>query len=624
MKKIFSALPVSVWLLFIAGCGTVQGPAPAPSGDPANSIQEKAPTASPNTAVKYFTRVKVGSPSQPQGFNELSVVNENFSGLNTTRVMPLSTKKENETTSLTENLSISVNTRNIAHISHKHETWIQPGQILEARSLISGKPSTVADARNPVMLAISLQNVANTFYEVQNPEKHAQLQEAGKRLIAQNATPSVAHSFSFHKIHSVEEMEFILTGKYSGTLISFGRSFGLNTGNKQQYHYYMLEYRRKMFDIRAEGITPADVFKQAVTDMSDFVYIDKVNYGQKGIVIFKSPRTLEELGIKAGARVATGLSEREISIVCNGLGALQDVEVYARFYGGSAIATLKILENNVKKGRQNLIPYIRSQSTNHRLAFPISYSLKNLNNEVVGLKSKMRQTVTTTTSASPSIASVYKLKVTLTDIQCYYARDGRGESDDYGIQQYVVYEALGKEKKFTRRDINKFPNQIDQVGQVPGIKNPLIIGDMKNQIHVKENDDINYRDRNMINNSVTFHVTPDELKDPSASFKVFTWLKEYSSSFFGGNDDKVLIRNTPVNVKINDVINILLGNKSLNENTRIPAEDVGRLFKFHNFGAGYMHLANIQKIDPMVLEGPIYFVDRDTIVAVWIQFELTD
>lgn len=626
MKKTLSAISISFLILFIAGCITVQRPAPAPPATPVSNKGNQAVTqpAPQNSTIKHFISVKVGNPSQPQGINELLVVENNFRDLKATRVIPTGTKKEREAISVTENLDINVNTRNFAHISENYEAWIQPGQILKAKSMISGNPTTIAVPRNPMVLTVSLKDVSKTNYTVQNPEKNSQLQEAGRNLIAQNGKPSVAHSFSFHKIHSVEEMEFTLTGKYRGTLTSFARSFGLNTGNTQQYHYYMLEYRQKMFDIQADGITPANVFKQAVTDMSDYVYIDKVNYGQKGIIIFRSPRTLEELGIKTGADYAAGLSEKNISALCKELSGNKEVQMFARFYGGASPAAIRTLESNVKKAGQDIITYIRSQSANHRQALPVSYTLKNLNNEVVGLKSNKRQAVTTTTKTSPQVASVYKLKVTLTDIQCYYARDGRGESDDYGIQQYIVYKALGKEKKFAKRDINKFPNKIDQVGQVPGIKNPLIMGDMKNQMHAKENDDMDFRDRNMINNSLVFHVTPNELKDHNASFKVFTWLKEYSTTFLGRNDDKVLMNNTSVNVKINDIMNILLGTKKLNENTRIPAEDVGRLFKFHNFGAGYMHLANIQKIEPMVLEGPIYFVNKETIVAVWIQFELID
>ena len=247
-----------------------------------------------------------------------------------------------------------------------------------------------------------------------------------------------------------------------------------------------------------------------------------------------------------------------------------------------------------------------------------------VNNKPVVQKKTNTQTVTPTTP-NP-VANVYKLKVTLTDIQCLYGRDGGGsDPDDYGLQQYVVYKTLGKEKIHISRDIKKFRERIDLGGQVPYIKNMLINGDMKNQIHTQVNNYMERRDRSMINNSLVFQVTSKELEDPNASFKIFTWLKEYSYTNYlikKVNDDKILMKNTSVNVKIKDVIEILSGVKNLIENTSIPAEDVGRLYKFHNFGAGYMHLGNIQKIEPMVLEGPIYFVSPETIVAVWVQFEL--
>ncbi|MEO9022537.1 MAG: hypothetical protein ABI290_10430 [Ginsengibacter sp.] len=264
------------------------------------------------------------------------------------------------------------------------------------------------------------------------------------------------------------------------------------------------------------------------------------------------------------------------------------------------------------------------QKTNKTQPVPTT-TPKTTNNRVVDQKSNQTQTVPATIPTP--VASTYRLKVTLTDIQCLYGRDGDSDPDDYGLQQYVVYKALGKEKNFLRRDINKFRERINHGGQVPNIKNMLINGDMKNQIHVQVNNEMDRRDRNMINNSLVFRVTSKELEDPNASFKIFTWLKEYSYTNYvikKVNDDKVLMNNTQVNVKIKDVIEILSGVKSLNENTSFPAEDVGRLFKFHNFGAGYMHLANIQKIEPMVLEGPIHFVSPETIVAVWIQFQLID
>ena len=243
-----------------------------------------------------------------------------------------------------------------------------------------------------------------------------------------------------------------------------------------------------------------------------------------------------------------------------------------------------------------------------------------MNNQVVGQKSKKTQTVTTKTPVP--LASVFKLKVTLTDIQCINGRDGGGANpDDYAIQQYIVYQANKAEKKYVSRDINKFPNRIDLGGQVPGIKNMLVNGDMNNQIHVREDGDIKQRNRNMINNSLVFNVTLNELNDPNASFKIFTWLKEYSTTTLGSNNDKVLMNNDPINVKISEVIKILLGLKSLNPTANFPDLTIGRGVKFHDFNDGLM-LAKIRDLTPMVLEGPIRVGSPGQKAAVWVQFEL--
>lgn len=240
-------------------------------------------------------------------------------------------------------------------------------------------------------------------------------------------------------------------------------------------------------------------------------------------------------------------------------------------------------------------------------------------------KAAEQKTNPTQTVATPKAAlAVYNLKVTLTDIQTPIERDGYKKSDDYGIQQYIVYKALGKEKKFISRDINKFRERINLGGQVPNIKNMLINGDMNNQIHVKGSVRSNMRNRNMINNSLVFQITSKELEDPNASFKIYTWLKEYSSTNYvitTKNDDKVLMNNVPVPVNVKDVIEILSGVKSLNENTNFPIYWI--VGKFHNSGPGYLYLTKNKNANNFVLEGPIVANHSDTVVAVWVQFELT-
>lgn len=629
MKRVFSVITIIFLVTFTSSLHAQIKRKTTTTAKPPTNVQTvdlnkvNQPVTQPNLLnlnIKHFSNVKTGNPSQKQGENELLVVNENFPGLNSTKVTPKGKQTAMGFITVTEDLAINVNARNFSHFSESPESWLKPGQIFTAQSFISGQPTTVMNPRNPTILGISLTGVANSSYQVQNPELNSQLLAAVNYLTSQNANPPPASlSFSFHKIHSVEEMEFKLTGKYRGALGTFSASFGLNAGNQQEYHYYMLEFQQNMFSIQADGMLPANVFKQPVTDMSGYVYIDQVDYGRKGVIVFKSTRTLDELGVTAAANYNFGLSEASMSATYKQLNAKTEVEVFARFYGGSSPAAIQAMENTVKNGVPDIFTYIRSQPNNHRLAMPLGFTLKNMNNQVVGQKSNKTQTVTTKTPVP--LASVFKLKVTLTDIQCINGRDGGGaDPDDYAIQQYIVYKSLGKEKTHVSRDINKFPNRINLGGQVPGIKNMLINGDMNNQLHIRE--DAGGRNRNIISNSMVFHVTLNELNDNNASFKIFTWLKEYSTTLLGRNDDKVLMNNEPINVKINDVIKILLGKQSLKAETTFPDLAIARGIQFHNFGSGNMHLANIQDITPLVLEGPIRVGGPGQKAAVWVQFEL--
>lgn len=576
--------------------------------------------------VRHFNNVKVGTPTQQKGASELMVVDRLFPVLNTTNITTKGKTKEPRVVTVTQNLDINVNVKEFAHFSENADSWLKPGQIITAQSFLGGQPLGVTTPRNPISLTINLPGVANRSQQVLNPDQNPKLRTAEDYLITQSARLSAPGlSFSFHKIHSVEEMELTLTGKYRGVLKSFSNKVGLREGNQQFYHYYLLEFRQNMFSIQADELSPYSIFKQPVNDMTSYVYIDKVDYGRSSIIIFKSTRTLEELGITAAANYPFGLSEEKMRTTYQQLSAKPEVTVFARFYGGSSAQEILSMENTVKNGVPDIFTFIRSQPNDHRLALPVGYTLKNTNNQLIGQKTNKTQSVTTKTPAPPP--SIYKLRVTLTDIQNIKGRDGGSNPDDYGIQQYIAYSALGKDKEFVSRRIKTFPHRIDLPGQVPYIINPLIKGDMNNQIHAKENADLKKRDRNMINNSLVFHITPDELNDPDAVFVIFTWLKEYTSNpkFIGkANEDRVLLNNKPVKVKIKDIVEILYGLRSLKENTTFPNADIGKGAKFHSFGPDFLRVANIQKKTSLVLEGPIPIVYAEAVVAVWMQFELLD
>ena len=585
----------------------------------------------PDLRIKHFTSLKSGSASQNQGANELLLADRLFPVMNATKITIKSKVKEPRIITVTEDLAISVNTLDFNHFSKAVEQWVKAGNVFSAQSFIADQPSAVTLPRNPIKLTINLPGVTNSNYLVQSPEQNSKLLGAEEYLITQNARPATPKlSFSFHKIHSVEEMEFKLTGKYRGLFNSFSTEIGLKPGNQQLYHYYMLVLSQNMFSIQADDMVPANTFKQLVTDMTGYIYIDKVDYGRNGIVIFKSTQTLEDLGITAAANYNFGLSEDKMKTVYNQLKGKEEVKMFAHFYGATSVAEIQSMENNVKTGVTDIFTLIRTTPTDYRLALPVGYTIKNMNNQVVGLKSNKTQTVITKSSAPRALIS--KLRVTLTDIQCIKGiDDGGSDPDDYAIQQYIVYKALGKEKKYVSRNIRKYPNAIDIGGQVPGIINPLIVGGEERQIHVKEDGDVGKRNRGMINNSLVFDISLEELDDPNASFQIFTWLKEYSHRFAGiqGStpDNKVLLNNKPVTVKIKEVIEILQGRRNVNETATFPNVKIGKGIKFHNFGPGFMYLANIQKKTPLVLEGPIPCNEAPYqlgLAAVWVQFELLD
>ena len=577
-----------------------------------------------NLKVTHFTRLSSGNPSDRYGAIELLVADRLFPVLNTTNI----TLKGKTTTTIemstVEDLSINVNLLDFSYFSESVEPWLKPGQVISSKSFISRQPRAVKTQRNPITLTIDLPGAPRSSYEVLNPHQESTLLNAENTLINQGARVSAPKlSFSFHKIHSEEEMEFKLNGKFRsiiGVLNAFSYEVGLSNGNQQAYHYYMLEFRQPMFSIRS-GDMPPNIFKEFIPDMSDHVYIDKVDYGRKGIIIFRSTRTLEELNIKGIANYHYGLTENEMRSVYKQLKNKKEIEVFARIYGGSSAQDLLSIANKIKIGVPDIFTYLASLENNHRLAVPVSYSLKNLNNQVIGQKSKKTQTITTKTPIPPP--SNNKLKVTLTDIHSIKGYD-KDHLDDFGIQQYIVYKALGKEKKYASRQINKFPERIDMPGQVPNIINPLIKGDMNNQIHVWERTRLSMRNRDMIDNSLIFHITSEELNDPKASFEIFTWLKEYSSDIINGRMDWTYMDNKSVKVKIKDVVEILQGRIDLNENTTIPELGIVEEVRFHNFGFDFMKLANIRKKKPLVLEGPIYHIEKKFIVAVWVQFELIE
>ncbi|WP_047414250.1 thiol-activated cytolysin family protein [Cellulophaga sp. Hel_I_12] len=568
-------------------------------------------------AKEYFKTLKVGTENDKEGARELTLVNNSFIETNKTTVKKGSVINNSKSICTKEAITVEIKALDFKAFSmNAKPDWLKPGIMMKAMSFIDGS-NTIEEIkdRNPITLSSDLR-VANPVFEVMNPSKKSQITTAENYLITQNGSPVPAQmSFYYHEVHSLEEMSFKLTGKYSSGMGMFSGSVGLNYGTEKEANYYMIEFAQNMFSIEVDGMDPTKVFVDPNVSTEDYIYLSKVNYGRKGVIVFKTNKSIEEFGLSLSAKVNGVIGSAEVKAAYNSLKSSSEVEMQAFYYGGSSAGAIQSIENSIKNGVPDIISYLKDRPFDHKLALPIGYELKNLKNERVGLDNTLKQIVRTCIPKQN-----FKLKVTLTDIQNINGRDGGGSNpDDYAIQQYVTYSANGKTKTFSSRNINTIPERANGPVQVAGMPNVLISGDADHQIHVREGNEPKNRNR-FINNSLVFDITYDEFMDKNAQFKIYTWFKEYTNG-----KDKVLANNTPISVNIKEVLEILSGVKTLNESTPFFDTTIAKTVKFHNFGTGNLPLANIQtNLSKLVLEGPIRIGNPGEKAAVWLQFELVD
>ncbi len=191
-------------------------------------------------------------------------------------------------------------------------------------------------------------------------------------------------------------------------------------------------------------------------------------------------------------------------------------------------------------------------------------------------------------NAVPSSKNNLRLKVTLTRIKSVQARDSDNIAD-FLLDQIIYYKTKGISKEKIKRSMRKFSLYKDaeegfvehiNKGQFnpnffedflsknyseDDIKANFLIYSYNNNFHIKEGDEKFY-----INNSLTFEITPDEIKDKRADFKIYTDLGEndgLKSSWIVQNFAKIfetyernikwIASNEFINVPIYDILDYL-------------------------------------------------------------------
>ncbi len=506
-------------------------------------------------------------------------------------------------------------------VTQNFQGWMLPGAILNADHYISDRKTVIYMDRKPITLTTDLTNGQQSSFQVNNPGNLNELQDAVRQVkILADPTVAANISYDYYEIHSKEDLEFKIYGKYKGTNIQADLSLDF-TQNKET-HYYMMDMTQSMFTIYNSKF---DMFNTFVNDTNvhynNLLYVSSVTYGRRAIAIIESDLDIKDFNLSINGYFSAMKKEASLESDISYFNSKNNFKMKAVFYGGIPEAAFKAIEASNEAQRLNLSHYFKEGAGDPRYALPISYKLTNLEGAEMGYGSSFNQTLT----RCVPVNSGTKLKVTLTDLQCINKRDGGSNPDDYALRMAVKYVANNFEKTAISSEWGgKYANDFC-VWDVPIHKNnKLACGDQNTQIHLPES----RIQTSNINNSITFNLTAAELADANATMTIYGWLKEYTE----GND--LVLYNNSIQVKISDILtDLMLGDQAHDFTLNFFDDAVSTSGKYKSYG--YKSTEGIwlrrswisdQQYNPKVLEGPIILGTKTTSDgnrgAAWIKFEL--
>jgi hypothetical protein len=567
------------------------------------------------------------SATSNTGSMKLEIVSNNFdNGYNPKKGKASKNITKDALSCTTRTIDINANTLTFGNIGAKSGApdWMKPGVVLKASDFLRGSHKMEIMKRHPIVYSTSLAGFGDVTRTIQKPENSSNLVSAINHLKAKSGNTAPANiTHTFKEIHSLDELGFKLTGKYSNSMAGVSVSLGVDYGTKKERHYYMVDFIQNMFDIDVSPKLPEEVFINPNQPVNDLIYISRVTYGRRGIVVVESKLDVEEFGLQLDGSMETLFESGELKVGVNTLKRDEDFSIHALIYGGNAKAATSSLLKMAKEKSLNLDKWMNANPSNPKLALPIAYELKNMNNQSLGMRSNFNRPVET---CLPAITETVKLKVTLTDLICAESKDDGGNGDDYGLSQFIVYKVNGKEQGFIEdtRDITKFSNRIDKKGQNQKENdNQLINGNKDNQLHVRQS-----RVRNTnINNSMVFEITPEALNSSSTKFEIHTWLKEYTS----GSDELLTANSGPhgykkINVKLKEVVEYLLRPSDFSEDFSNECFNWGSITdkQCKPLGTRNADLWLTEGSNNTYVDAPISLGRKDARGAVWMRFELVD
>lgn len=501
--------------------------------------------------------------------------------------------------------------------------WLKPGIILNAEGFVKGKDLIEENYnRGPIKISTTAPGAPQAVAVVNNPKERSSITNALRKLLSTDNTVRYGANmtYSYSEIHSFDELNLTINGRYSNAFGRIASALDWDSTTNKTYHYYLVEFQQSIFNLEVDGLDKNNIFPEnRDIDLSQYVYISKVNYGRKGYFMFKTEENLANYDINANVSANFLGNKARIRSNLQKISTSSNIEVRAFYYGGTGSSVVTDISADWnREGRKPLEDYIAGYQFSASEAYPISYELKNLDNERVGMNSKNSETIETCIATGD-----INLKVTLVELQCATTSDDDNIAD-YGITQHIQYIA-------NNEVIIPFKSDYSGDNCRPGDERyywldftPLICGNIDKQIGVRVSKKIDHIRSPNIDSSIVFKITPEQAKDKTAELLIYTWVKEYSSNLIRRND--IVMNDDPqlIKVAIHDVIAILKGIRTINYKGPHHDDAISKELKFDIFEGTTLALTQIDSPGKPILEGPIRARGKDEKAFVWMRFQIVD
>lgn len=406
MKRIISILPLLVFAILASAQlkrnavrpTTVQNPSTKPAVVPLKAPEKPAPIkqqsvkVSPEVSGRYEFSKRMNDGTTIKQIFQLqenkiaSFKNNRMAASSKIKKMPRNaTHTTNDIAAGTEECTTEetiLSVDNIAETTVDYSgqaAYIYPGAVYKFDNFMKGGWNDINVGRNPITLVASVSNTGT--------EKPTEKIESPNQASIANAKNVLYNRFTTHpKKISNEGFQFRLyevsnEAEIALKLGASGYGFGvkasglINSTDKKSHHYLLIDATKSMFSISVMP-EPSGIMQNPAADM---MYISNVVYGSRIIAVAEIETYQSGMDVKfsAGADYLVAGGDFNLDYIAKEFGSTTKINFYV--VGGQSDKISSVYSFYDLKMKTDEI----LKTLNYHTSLPISYTLKNMSNNIV-------------------------------------------------------------------------------------------------------------------------------------------------------------------------------------------------------------------------------------------------